>query len=39
MTGSGSALYGLFENTQQAEKAAEAFRKLPVETFVCTPVF
>ena len=23
----------------QAEKAAEAFRKLPVETFVCTPVF
>ena len=39
MTGSGSALYGLFENSQQAEKAAEAFRKLPVETFVCTPVF
>ena len=39
MTGSGSALYGLFETTQQAEKAAEAFRKLPVETFVCTPVF
>lgn len=37
MTGSGSAVYGIFKEKIQAEKAAEELKKQFVNVYICTP--
>lgn len=37
MTGSGSAVYGIFKEKENAEKSAEKLKEMFKEVFVCTP--
>ncbi len=38
MSGTGSALFGIFDDADRAEKACAALRELCPEVFLCTPV-
>ncbi|MDD6308848.1 MAG: 4-(cytidine 5'-diphospho)-2-C-methyl-D-erythritol kinase, partial [Clostridia bacterium] len=38
MTGSGSVVFGIFSSFEKARIAAEAFRALPVHTYITTPL-
>ncbi len=38
MTGSGSVVYGIFHSFEKAKDAREIFSKLPVHTYITTPV-